>query len=123
MARHVESNGKQAVLITTWGYSKTTAKQLGLVRQVCDSLGIVAFHVPCIQEVIPDYVLFNIGYYRDECRRLQGLASRARKHADWYNRQLRDTCVEAKEYASFFGYGDIQSFNDILKGLESNGVR
>lgn len=46
MGRHVTRKGQSVILVTTRGYSNTTARHLSFLRQAVHSLGVFIFNVP-----------------------------------------------------------------------------
>lgn len=97
VAKHVQSKGRAAVLLTTQKYSNTTAKHVGVVRAAIPRETTV-FRV-CDVTAVPGDVLAS---YADEIKTLAQDVQRRRNKADALAR-LRRAVQEANDYARFVG--------------------
>lgn len=98
IARHVETKRGRVVLLTTRGYSATTARHKSLVLRACRHLTI--FHV---QHPTDSDRKAQFDEYRQRYLDLARKYSRARSNRPWILGRLRDLVEEANRFAQFFG--------------------
>ena len=104
IARHVTNDlGEGAILITTKGYSVTTARQIGRVRLAASRTVLPIFHVPCVtrRDGFEPFDAFKT--YAPRIEELQGKVARARSYKELHNEQLEALRKEAAVFAQFFG--------------------
>jgi hypothetical protein len=100
IARHVRHKGKQAVLMTTGTYSRTTSKHTSLVRYACSGLRVFDVH---------DVTAKPGKQFRNYKLRLQNLALKrkaAKTHSASHfaaREDMLDLAIEANRFAEFFG--------------------
>ena len=95
IAKHVEFNGKKAVLFTTRSYSNTTSSHISVVRQSCRHKNVIYCQNPdnSKEQNINDYI------YRIE--EVAKNLPRARK-PEIYLQKINEIINEAKLYLEFF---------------------
>jgi len=114
IARHVETKRGRVVLLTTRGYSATTARHKSLVLRACRHLTI--FHV---QHPTDSDRKAQFDEYRQRYLDLARKYSRARSNRPWILGRLRDLVEEANRFAQFFGLRSRLSLPDDLSAMEA----
>ena len=99
IARHVQCNGKSAVLFTTESYSNTTAGHKSAVASAINHL--TSFNVP--EVVGDDAVKVNLESYEERITETLLQAKRARSKAKWHLERAEELINEGNQFAEFFG--------------------
>ena len=105
IARHAKNaKDESCILLTTRGYSVSTAQHIAHVRNAIDRNDLV-FNVDNVKAETKDDHKTNYGKIIINASRLLDKAKRARVHKDLYNRQATHLMKQANAYSKFFALG------------------
>ena len=105
LARHIsagpEHNRRRAVILTTKGYSSTTAKHKRIVDDALCGLDLPVFAVQDI-DGLPESHLANRKYFHEQFADYLRKAATATKYTERFIAAARRVAVNAQKYAHFF---------------------
>jgi hypothetical protein len=96
IAKHIEKDGERAVLFTTRGYSNTTARHIGVVRQAANHLNVIKCYNPTATHEE------NFNSWKTEAELVAAKLPKAKKPEKYLN-ELEYINSQANKYAHFFG--------------------
>lgn len=95
IARHIEYNGKKAVLFTLNTYSNTTAKHIHVVRQACNHLNLIYCYALSYNHIV------NFSRWQSVAEQTVSHLKTARKPEKYLN-ELNYITGQVNRYAEFF---------------------
>lgn len=123
IARIVETEEGPVVLMTTEGYSVSTAKHITYTRRAVQHMKV--FDVPGVRDI--DWGLHNARNYVERIVDRLEKAKRARKYGDMHLREAQDLIAQAQEYIRLFKVEGFETFNwepdAIVQGVREAAAR